>query len=317
MKVSKDQENRQRRQPLRANPFSLHREVLRDSAVRLLATPVASLMTIFVIAIALLLPAMLQVIADNLGQISEQFRDSGSITLYLESSLSEDEGVIVSNNLRSDPAIAEVLYISRAEALAEFERDSGFGDVLSGLGDNPLPASIVVIPASTAVALANELFERLSEMPEVEVAQIDQEWIQRLGAFRALVQRIGFILSLILGLGVLFIVGNTIRLAIENRKSEIQVIRLVGGTRGFIARPFLYTGLLLGTLAGALTCVLITLVGLGLSVTLDNLLSLYDNDFSFRGFGLRDSLVTIAFGALLGWFGALVSTLQHLMVESE
>jgi len=151
----------------------------------------------------------------------------------------------------------------------------------------------------------------------VELAQIDLEWIQRLIAIRAVIERSGLLLTVILSLAVLFIGGNTIRLGIENRKSEIRVIRLVGGTNSFVARPFLYMGLLLGATGALIACLIIFMMQLGYYDLLDNLLSLYGANFQLRGYGIMYSLTLLLLGSCLGWGGALVSTAQHLISSAE
>jgi cell division transport system permease protein len=111
---------------------------------------------------------------------------------------------------------------------------------------------------------------------------------------------------------VLFIVGNTIRLTIEDRKNEIKVIKLVGGTNSFIARPFLYMGLLLGASGALFACLLMALVQLGTKGLVDNVLSLYGATLSLQGYGIIDSLTLFLLGCCLGWAGALISTAQQL-----
>ena len=289
-----------------------HLDVLFDSSSRLINSPIASIMTVFVISIALILPALLQLVGNNLSLVNEQFEESAQITLYLMDTVTDDQGLAISKDLLERDSINQTVYISKARALAEFSANSEFSATLAELGDNPLPASIVVIPSSASVQDTRAMYDELRQLAEVETAQIDLEWIQRLVAIRAVVQRTGWIFTLILGLAVLFIVGNTIRLEIENRKNEIQVIKLVGGTDSFIARPFLYTGLLLGISGALVACGLIALIQLGFASSLDNLLSLYGTDFPLRGYGMLNSLGLVVLGGCLGWIGALVSTLQHL-----
>jgi cell division transport system permease protein len=302
--------NRYKRIP--ENYLRSHIDVLIETSAKLIATPVASLMTIFVIGIALLLPALLQVVGNNLDKINDQFQDTAVITLYLRDNVTEDRANDVSEGLLLHSEINETRYISKTQALAEFSDNSGFGATIAGLSDNPFPASIVVFPSNSSIESTRALYDELQQIGEVDVAQIDLEWIQRLVAMRAVIARIGLVLTTILSLAVLFIVGNTIRLAIENHKSEIQIIRLVGGTNSFIARPFLYMGLLLGAFGALVACLLIVVIQFGFSSLFDNLLSLYGAVFLLQGYGVTDSLTLLLLGSCLGWAGALVSTTQHL-----
>lgn len=274
-------------------------------------------MTVFVISIALLLPALLQIVGNNLAQINDQFQETAQITLYLYENVTDDRAQEVSEGLLQYPEINATRYISKNQTLMEFSANSGFGATIAQLGDNPFPASIIVFPNNSSVETTRALYDELQYMTEVELAQIDLEWIQRLIAIRAVIERSGLLLTVILSLAVLFIVGNTIRLGIENRKSEIPVIRLVGGTNSFVARPFLYMGLLLGATGALIACLIIFMMQLGYYDLLDNLLSLYGANFQLRDYGVMDSLTLLLLGSCLGWGGALVSTAQHLISSAE
>lgn len=282
-----------------------HAHVLFETCARLVSTAISTLMTVFVISIALLLPALLQIVGNNLAQINDQFQETAQITLYLYENVTDDRAQEVSEGLLQYPEINATRYISKNQTLMEFSANSGFGATIAQLGDNPFPASIIVFPNNSSVETTRALYDELQYMTEVELAQIDLEWIQRLIAIRAVIERSGLLLTVILSLAVLFIVGNTIRLGIENRKSEIPVIRLVGGTNSFVARPFLYMGLLLGATGALIACLIIFMMQLGYYDLLDNLLSLYGANFQLRGYGVMDSLTLLLLGSCLGWGGRL------------
>jgi cell division transport system permease protein len=290
----------------------LHSECGRDSLRRLLANPLSSIMTITVIGIALLLPGLTQLLNANLAAIGVEFSSQAQITLYLEDTVGEAEGQEVSNNLLSLEAVQSVRYISKDSAHAEFARYSGLGAVIDELDTNPLPASIVVTPVTAESATVEALFQELQALPQVALAQLDLAWLQRLDGVRSLLGRIGSVMSVILGVAVLFITGNTIRLAIENRRTEIAVVKLVGGTDSFAARPFLYTGLWLGLGGGLVAVVLTLLVLLSVRGPLQNLLGLYDTPLELRGLGPLSSMGILLQGAILGWLGAWLSTTQQL-----
>jgi cell division transport system permease protein len=289
-----------------------HLTVFFETSASLIASPFSSLMTVFVISIALLLPVLLQVVGNNLAQINDQFEETAQITLYLYENVTEDQALGLTEGLLQNPDVNATTYISKAQALEEFSDNSGFGATVAELNENPLPASIVLFPSNSTVEGTRALYNELQQMAEVEVAQIDLEWIQRLVALRAVIKRIGLMLTIILSLAVIFIVGNTIRMGIENRKSEIQVIKLVGGTNSFIARPFLYMGLMLGAAGALITCLLISMIQLGFGGLIDNLLSLYGASFIIQAYGISNSLTLLLLGSCLGWAGALASTVQHL-----
>lgn len=289
-----------------------HRKTARESVERLLSTPTASLMTVVVIGIALLLPSALFVGVNNLQALSGGIKSVTQISLYLNEDVTDERGFQISEQLLQREAIATSAYISPSQAAAEFNTYAGLGDVIDALENNPLPGLIVLSPSTIDTTSASALLEELGALVEVESAQLDLQWVERLQAFLQLTQRAAMGLMLILALGVLFIVGNTIRLAIEGRRAEIVVIKLVGGTNAYVSRPFLYAGALYGLVGSALAWAMLAIILLSVRGPANDLLSLYSNDYQVQGLGAANSFALLAVGAALGWLGAFISVRQHL-----
>lgn len=289
-----------------------HLKTARESLHRLLSTPAASLMTIAVIGIALLLPSALFVSMNNLQALSGGISSVSQISLYLNDNVTDQRAIEISEQLLQRDEIAFSEYVSPAQAAAQFNAYSGLGDVIDALESNPLPGVIVLSPSVIDVTAAGALLEELNALPEVESSQLDLQWVERLQAFLQLTQRASTGLMLILALAVLFVVGNTIRLAIEGRRAEIVVIKLVGGTNSYVARPFLYAGALYGLAGSALAWALLSIILLSLRGPALELLDLYSSDYQLQGLGGANSLVLLALGTLLGWLGAFISVRQHL-----
>lgn len=307
------QRRQNRWQDLLAGWRAHHGQVAADSLRRLLAQPVSSVMTWLVIGIALALPASLYVGLVNMQTLGDAWDSSARLSLYLKLDVSDARARELAAELEHDAALIAVAYTDRATALAEFKAISGFGDLLEGLDDNPLPALITVEPRPglSAENLAG-LQQRLAGITEVDSVQLDLEWVQRLYALVRLGQRLAVTLAGLLALGVILVIGNTIRLAIESRREEIVVIKLVGGTDAFVRRPFLYTGLWYG-LGGGLCAWLV--VGLSLWVMSDpvaRLAGLYGSDFSLDGLGISATLLLWLAGAALGLAGAWLAVARHL-----
>ena len=290
----------------------LHRRIASGSASRLLQTPASSLVTLFVVAVALLLPALLFGLSSNLASLLAGFQDSAQVTLYLQDSVSEADGQKVSDDLLTRIDIESGYYVSPSQALDEFSASSGLEDLLIEMTANPLPGAIVLTPWDVSSAAVDELARELQELPQVDVVQVDSLWLQRLAAISNLVSAIGSVLAVIVILGLFFVVGNTIKLAIESRKAEILVIKLVGGSDMYAARPFLYTGLLYGLGGGILATLLQIIVLATFNSNLEVLTQLYESDFQLRGFGLMSSLLIIVAGAAIGWMAALMASLRHI-----
>jgi cell division transport system permease protein len=206
--------------------------------------------------------------------------------------------------------------IGRSEGLAEFRRLSGFGAALDAMGENPFPAVLVVHArhGDGGGSPATPLLEALRKLPEADVAQADQDWVQRFQAFAALGQRITNVLTALLAAGVLFVIGNTLRLEIRDRHAEIEITALVGGTPGFIRRPFLYLGLWLGLLGGLVGWLLTVVALLLVDGPVSRVASLYQSDFALQGGGFTLFAAMIAAGTLLGLAGAWLAVGRRLGV---
>lgn len=289
--------------------------VARESLLRLVRAPLGSVMTWLVIGIALALPAGLYVLLGNVQQLSRGWDGAPQISLFLHQHVADDEGRNLARRLGADREIAAVEYLSRDDALAEFRELSGFGDVLQQLDSNPLPAVILVRPRQTQVMDAKQteaLRARLAAMPEIEVAQLDLEWVQRLYAMMELGRRVVASLALLLAVGVLLVIGNTIRLAIESRRDEIVVVKLVGGTDAFVRRPFLYTGVWYGLGGGIVATVIVAIGLMALREPVAQLAGLYNSQYRLIGLSFGDMVDLWLVSALLGWLGAWLAVARHL-----
>ncbi|HFD79202.1 MAG TPA: cell division protein FtsX [Gammaproteobacteria bacterium] len=271
-------------------------------------------MTTAVIGIALALPAGLYALTGNLQQLSNRWDGSTSLSLFLKKSLPEGRIEALRQTLEQWPEIARLQFISADQALEEFRHLSGFGEALDALDENPLPAVIAVQPAPAYrdAESASALLERLRRLPEVELAQLDLQWVQRFNAIVDIVRRSIAVVASLLGLAVLLIIGNTIRLEIQNRREEIEITRLVGATDAFIRRPFLYTGLWYGIGGALLATVLVEIALLQLQAPARELAGLYQSDFRLQMAGPGEILTLMATGAILGLLGAWLAVGRHL-----
>jgi cell division transport system permease protein len=294
--------------------FAQHAQACVFSAGQMFRNPVGSLLTASVIGISLALPAGFYLVLANVQQVTTGWGGTARISLFLKIDVAEDRGRALAEELRTRPAIEEVQYISREEALAEYQRMSGFGEALTALPDNPLPAVILVQPSGAGLAgdSGDQLIAELRALPEVDTGQFDRQWVQRLLALLDILRRAILLLAVALALGVLLVVGNTIRLAILNRREEIEINKLFGATNAFVRRPFLYVGMLHG-IGGALLAWLLVSLALGLmSDPVSRLAELYSSDFQLSGFGPREVLALVGSGGLLGLLGSWLAVHRHL-----
>jgi cell division transport system permease protein len=275
--------------------------------------PVATLLTVAVIGIALALPAGLQVLVQTGQRMAGGFEDIRDFSVYLEPGTPLAKARELAGVVDGRDGVAEVRVIPADEALAEFRADPAFGDALKALKANPLPHTLVVRPtADAAPAAITALEAELRARPEVDLVQLDTQWLSRLTAMLDLVRRGVWIAAVLLVGAVIVIVGNTIRLDIQNRRQEIEVCKLIGATDAFVRRPFLYIGFWYGALGGLFALLLLGACLLLLGGPLSRLASLYGA--AFGGFGLppRAALAVVAGGVLAGWAGAWVAVARHL-----
>ena len=275
-----------------------------SSLGRALHRPWATLLTIGVMAVALALPLGLWAVLDNIGRFGGELQQSREITVFMKPALGLDRAQALATNLRGRGDVAAVKVKTPDEGLQELRERGGLGDAIDALGDNPLPSVLVVTPRGDETALA----ESLSALPEADQVQRDAQWRKRLDGWLRFGGRVVWVLGLLLGLGALLVVGNTVRLDIQSRREEIGVLQLLGARDGFIRRPFLYLGAWYGLAAGALALGLLTLAAWSLRVPLADLAATYGSHFQLAGFAPQ-ALVGVLVGAtLLGWLGAGVVT---------
>lgn len=296
------------------NYLQRHLQVMLASLGDLWRQPIASVMTVAVIGIALALPAGLYVVLKNIEQVSGQWTQASHISLFLAAEVPEGRGQQLTEQLKTWPNIEHAAFQSAAVSLEEFRTLSGLGEVLDTLPSNPLPALIIIEPNYQSADLqANEdLLARLQKLSEVELAQLDMQWLQRLQQIHDIGQRSITILAVMLSLSVLLVIGNTIRLAILNRQTEIRVIKLVGGTNAFIRRPFLYTGSWYGILGGLLAWFTVLLAMIVISGPINQLATLYESQFDLQWLTAQLLFTLPLSGLLLGMLGAWLAVSRHL-----
>ncbi len=291
-----------------------HLQALFNTLGRIARAPLSSVMTIAVLGIALALPTGLYVVLQNIQALSEGWDNAAQISLFMQKDLDEGAFRRLADEIAALPQVAEVSRVTPSQALDEFQRLSGFGNVLDALQDNPLPPLIIVRPSAdhAAPVQVEALLQDLRAREGVDLAQLDMEWVERLYAIMEIGKRGVLVLAALLALAVLLIIGNTIRLSIESRREEIVVQKLIGATDGFIRRPFLYSGLLYG-LSGAIFAWLLVAGSLWLlDGPVQRLSLLYDSPFEIDRVGLEASAALLAAGVLLGLAGAWLAVGRHL-----
>jgi cell division transport system permease protein len=295
---------------LRHHAFSLV-----SSLRRLGWRPINSLLTIGVIGIALALPAGLFVAVKNLGEISGGWESLGDVALYLVPDATGEVARELGETLSKRENLASVQIVSPDQGRAEMDQVAGFGEALEVLQQNPLPWVLVLRPRQIEGTDLAAFAQEMEALPEVDAALFDFQWLER---FRQLL-RIGrwsvVVVGMLLSLAVVLIVGNTVRLDIENRRREIEVIQLLGATNGFIRRPFLYGGFWFGLLGGSLAVIVVAVATAILGAPVAALADAYNSPFRLDPLSATESVQLVIIGATIGWLGSWLAVSRQLAQE--
>jgi len=296
-----------------SNWLGLHASNFIAALGRLLRQPFASLLTILVIAVTLALPAALQLTIKNASTLSRSWENALDFSMYLNSDVSLAAAENLADLIGQRADVESVRLIPADLALEKFKQESGFGAALDHLSSNPLPHTLVVRPGSAnnerMVMLLNE---ELANLPETDFVQVDTEWVQRFLAILEILQQAIGIGAVLLGAAIVVIIGNTIRLDIQNRREEIEVTKLIGASNAFVRRPFLYSGFWYGLGGGLLA---LGLVGYGLYALREpvrRLAGLYGSSYEILALSLQESLAIIGIGVGLGLAGSWLAAARHM-----
>jgi cell division transport system permease protein len=296
-----------------------HVQAWLDSIKKCKRAPLATFLTVTVIGISLALPTLLLMFLHNAQQLSRSWGTTTQISLFIKMDQSDQAVQQLINRLQADPAIASVNYVSPTEGLQQFQRVAGLSNLQDALSTNPLPAVLEIKPSpqlQTSEAV-QQLVQQLQRLPEADVVQLDMQWVNRLFAMIDLARRAVFGLAVLLGLGVMLIIGNTIRLATQNNREEIDIMKLIGATNAFVRRPFLYTGIVYGLLGGLVAWLIVEIIFLSLASPVSHLAHLYQTTMTLQGLGFFGTLELWFFAGLLGFAGSWLVVSRYLNVTAE
>jgi cell division transport system permease protein len=294
--------------------FARHTQALLGSVGRLARNPFATALTLLVIGLALALPLALNLFVTNAQTATGGFADAVDMSVYFKTDVPLAKAQQLAADARQRSEVAQVSLIPADKALEEFRAYSGFGAALEALKENPLPHVLHVRPKpeSSSPGELESLRRYFAAWPEVDIVQIDSEWVMRFNSILDVLRRLLVITAALLAAGVLAVIGNTIRLEILNRRAEIEVTKLVGGSNGFVRRPFLYTGVLYGLGGAVLGWLIVEAAVAILGRPVATLAQLYGSRYSLQGPTSDEILIVLGAGVVLGWLGAWISAARHL-----
>lgn len=280
---------------------------------RLGRRPLGTLMTVAVLGLALVLPLALYLLLANVQAMGGTLGRNPAISVFLKTGQAGAQANLLAGELRDRPDVAAVTVKTPQQGLDELAGLQGFSGAVHALDDaNPLPWVLVVQPGAGLDAPAvDRLVEALRGEGAVELVQDSGQWRQRLDALLQVGHRVVLVLAGLLALAALLVVGNTVRTDIASRSEEIGVQLLLGASRAFVRRPYLYAGIWYGLFGGALASLLVLAIELALAGPAAALDRAYGGTLALTALPGWLLLAVPLAAAVLGWIGArLVSAWQ-------
>ncbi|HJV05722.1 MAG TPA: permease-like cell division protein FtsX [Chromobacteriaceae bacterium] len=292
--------------------FYLHWQSARSALNKILRQPFASLLTLLMLSVALALPLSLYITVTSVQAWVGKLTATPQITLFMEQSAEEADLAAVNSTLRKHPKIKSYSFIGKNQALSDLEKRNGLSGLTEGLEGNPLPDAFVVTPKALEPRELEMLQKELSGLPMVETAQFDANWAKRLYAMVDLGKKLTWFLAVALGIALVLVTHNAIRMQILARREEIEVAKLIGAPDSFIRRPFMYHALWQGTLAGLAAWGLTSWLTASANPAIADFARLYNEHVELRSLEPIELLVVIAISALLAMTGARLAADHHL-----
>jgi len=291
-----------------------HIDSFKTSFKRNISNPLSFTFTVLMIAIALSIPMSIYIIFSSVQQLTQHWDNDKQITLFLNDNVSLAQAQSLAKNIIDNPLILNAQVINKQQALEDFKQQMGMNALSADLPDNPLPHLIIVEPETTILDIQSlqTLETELKNIQQVQLVQFDLLWFQRLQSILDVINRIQWIVSIILLFAIALIIANVIRWEVSARHSEIEIIKLVGASDAYVRRPFLYSGLWLGLIGSILSLLIVTLCTWLIQLTTTQLASLFGSDFELSYLTVSQSLLIVVSISLLGVIASWIAVSHKL-----
>lgn len=292
------------------------RYILRSVRQDLFKRKFGTLLTILVIAVSLTIPTVSYLLWKNTSQAASEFYPEPELTVYLHKNLAENDVQSVVERIRQFDAdkIESLNYISRQQSLEEFRTWSGFGEALDILDDNPLPAVVVLKPKNNFTSPEDMLAFRdgLQKIKGVQEVRLDNGWLEKLTALTQLIARVAVTCTVLMFIAVFLVISNSVRSDVSNSRASIEVMQLLGATDHFIARPFLYTGMVYGFFGSILALLFSAMTISYFTGVVRYVSDMFTVKFELHGFDLSEICLIIVSSVFLGWLSAKIATNRYI-----
>jgi cell division transport system permease protein len=263
-----------------------------------------------VIGITVTLPGLLFVALDNLQDMSRTIKQDAQISAFLKPAVNANLIQRLINDVETLPQVKEVRYVPKEDAIKQLGAQFLQKDLLVDLPQNPLPDALFITLTDTQPASVKPVQAMLQKRGEVEELVIDSVWIERLHAMLLLGKRIAIIFASLLGIAMITVISNTVRMQVLTHEAEIEVSRLIGATHSFIRRPFLYMGSVYGLGGGLIAVALLFMIVWNLRQPVQLLANNYQSNFQlvFHLFNVGGLMLLSTI--TIGWIAAFIALTQ-------
>ena len=263
-----------------------------------------------VIGITVTLPGLMFVGLDNLQDVSRSIKQDAQISVFLKPALNANVIQRMINELQHRPQVKEVRFVTKEDTIKQLGQQFSQKDLLADLPENPLPDALFITLVDTHPATVKPLQSQLQSRAEVDEVVIDSVWIERLNSMLVLGKRIALIFATLLGIAMITVISNTVRMQVLTHEAEIEVSRLIGATHSFIRRPFLYMGSAYGLGGGLIAIALLFAIVWSLKQPVQLLANNYQSDFQLAFHLLNIGGLILLSSAMIGWIAAFIALTQ-------
>jgi len=290
-----------------------HIQACKQVLARFSSNGLSTLLIALAIGVTLALPVVLYTVLDNLNGLVSDVKKESHISVFLKKDVNDSARDSIQSALEKNAAIKNVLFVPKDEALKQLAATNANEDVINSLEENPLPDAFFIEPKSLNAVAIDKLKYELSQMDGVEQVIVDGAWIKRLNYLLTLGKKAMLVLTALLGLALFAVIGNTIRMQILTQHAEIEVSQLIGATKGFIRRPFLYSGALYGLFGGLLALLIACLVIYIFNQSLVALAAEYKSNFSLSFPNFTTAVATCLLAISVGLVSAYLAVSKSLL----
>lgn len=270
---------------------------------------VAAIMTM---VLTLYLCGIFALMVANINCNAEALEAAVEIKVFIKDHIDQEQMDALSAKVKAIPGVASVRFVSRADALELMSSKFGSSEeILQAIDTNPLPNSYTLKAESPDQVMS--IVQIVEGLENVDAVRYGQGSIEKMFVFMNWIRTLGMGLMVLLGFSAVILISMNIRLSVEARKEEIQVMKYVGASNSFIICPFILEGMLLGILGGGVACVLVLM-------SYNAVLKLILNTLSFLTFVSLGEIVLpavggmLGIGLILGAIGSAIAVRKHINV---